>query len=146
MAMSPFKNPAVEAKFESYPPVVRRRLLALRELVFRTARAHPEADEIDETLKWGEPAYVTTNGAGSTVRIDWKAKNPGRYAMCFGAEGCAPQPRGRAGVPSHAHRAQVDAAHRWCRHREDPVRRRAAAATVMHMLLSNDGPLNRRGH
>jgi len=38
---------------------------------------------IEETLKWGEPAYVTKNGSGSTVRIDWKAKDPGRYAMYF---------------------------------------------------------------
>jgi hypothetical protein len=81
--MSPFKNASVAAKFASYPPVVRRKLLALRELVFRTARAHPEIGELEETLKWGEPAYVTTNGAGSTVRIDWKARTPNRYAMYF---------------------------------------------------------------
>jgi hypothetical protein len=81
--MAPFKNTSVAAKFESYPPVVRRKLLALRELVFRTARSHPEIGELEETLKWGEPAYVTKNGAGSTVRLDWKAKNPNRYAMYF---------------------------------------------------------------
>jgi hypothetical protein len=81
--MLPFKNAAVEAKFESYPPAVRRKLLALRELVFQTARAHPEVGEIEETLKWGEPAYVTSNGAGSTVRMDWKAKEPDQYAMYF---------------------------------------------------------------
>jgi hypothetical protein len=81
--MSPFKNASVAAKFESYPPVVRRKLLALRELVFRTARSHPEVGELEETLKWGEPAYVTKNGAGSTVRMDWKARVPDRYAMYF---------------------------------------------------------------
>jgi hypothetical protein len=81
--MAPFKNTSVAAKFEAYPPVVRRKLLALRELVFRTARSHPEIGELEETLKWGEPAYVTKNGAGSTVRMDWKAKTPNRYAMYF---------------------------------------------------------------
>jgi len=81
--VSPFKNTSVAAKFESYPPVVRRKLLALRELVFRTARSHPEVGELEETLKWGEPAYVTKNGAGSTVRMDWKAKAPNRYAVYF---------------------------------------------------------------
>jgi hypothetical protein len=81
--MSPFRNASVAAKFASYPPAVRRKLLALRELVFRTARAHPEIGELDETLKWGEPAYVTTNGAGSTVRMDWKPRTPNRYAMYF---------------------------------------------------------------
>jgi hypothetical protein len=39
--------------------------------------------ELEETLKWGEPAYATKNRAGSTVRIDWKAKDPDRYAMYF---------------------------------------------------------------
>lgn len=81
--MSPFTDASVAAKFDSYPPVARRRLLALRELVFRTARSHPEVGELEETLKWGEPAYVTKNGAGSTVRMDWKSKTPDRYAMYF---------------------------------------------------------------
>lgn len=31
----------------------------------------------------GEPAYVIKNRAGSTVRIDWKAKAPEQYAMYF---------------------------------------------------------------
>ena len=81
--MSPFKNACVAAKFESYPPVVRRKLLALRELVFRTARSHPEVGELEETLKWDEPAYVTKSGAGSTVRMDWKPKTPNRCAVYF---------------------------------------------------------------
>ena len=55
----------------------------MRELVFRTASSNPDVGEIEETLKWGEPAYVTKNGAGSTVRIDWKAKTPEQYAMYF---------------------------------------------------------------
>jgi Domain of unknown function (DU1801) len=81
--MSPFNNQSVAAKFQTYPPVVRRKLLALRELVLRTAKAIPEVGEIEETLKWGEPAYVTKNNAGSTVRIDWKPKAPEQYAMYF---------------------------------------------------------------
>ena len=63
--MKPFSNPAVKAKFDSYPAKVRRKMLALRELVFRTASSTPSVGEIQETLKWGEPAYVTVNGAGS---------------------------------------------------------------------------------
>lgn len=81
--MRPFQNPAVAAKFEGYPPGARRKLLALRELVFRTAAATPGVGAIEETLKWGEPAYVTPNKAGSTVRIDWKAKDHEHYAMYF---------------------------------------------------------------
>lgn len=37
--------------------------------------------EIEETLKWGEPSYLTKNG--STIRIGWKKKNPEQYAMYF---------------------------------------------------------------
>lgn len=81
--MEPFTSDAVAAKFESYPPRARRRLLALRELVFRTARTTPGVGELEETLKWGEPAYVPVNGAGSTVRVDWKSRQPDGYAMYF---------------------------------------------------------------
>ena len=81
--MKPFADPEVEAKFDSYPPAPRKRLLALRELVFRTAEAIDGIGEIEESLKWGEPAYTTRNNAGSTVRIDWKSKTPNQYAMYF---------------------------------------------------------------
>jgi hypothetical protein len=81
--MKPFTNPAVAAKFDAYPPKVRRKMLALRELLFRTAASTPGVGEVEETLKWGEPAYLTRSKAGSTVRMDWKAKDPETYAMYF---------------------------------------------------------------
>lgn len=79
----PFQQTAVAAKFESYPPHVRPRMLALRELVFRTARAMPEVGELEESLKWGEPAYRAVNNGGSTIRMDWKSRQPDRYALYF---------------------------------------------------------------
>lgn len=70
--------------FEAYPARVRRKLLALRELIFATATATEGAGELEETLKWGEPAYVTAQTkSGSTVRIDWKKARPNEYAMYF---------------------------------------------------------------
>lgn len=81
--MKSFANSEVLAKFDTYPPHVRRKLLALRELVFRTAAATEGVGEIEETLKWGEPAYGTKNKSGSTIRMDWKKNNPDRYAMYF---------------------------------------------------------------
>ena len=84
--MKPFTNAEVAAKFNAYPPNIRPKLLALRELVFATAAATEGAGDIEETLKWGEPAYVTRNKSGSTVRIDWKAKNPDHYAMYFNCQ------------------------------------------------------------
>lgn len=82
-AMTPFQCSKVAAKFDAYPPAARGKLMHLRELVLRTARSHPRVGEIEETLKWGEPAYVTVAKTGSTVRIDWKPKNPSQYAMYF---------------------------------------------------------------
>lgn len=84
--MTPFRRPEVQARFDGYPAPVRRRMLALRELVLRTAAQTPGVGEIDETLKWGEPAYVTLNKAGSTVRIDWKAKAPDQVAVYFNCQ------------------------------------------------------------
>jgi hypothetical protein len=81
--MTPFKNPAVAAKFDAYPLKVRRKMLTLRALVFRVAAQTPGVGELEESLKWGEPAYSTKNKAGSTIRIDWKSKKPNQYAMYF---------------------------------------------------------------
>ncbi len=84
--MVPFHSPAVKAKFDAYPAPARRDLLALRELVFAVARLTPGVGNIEETLKWGEPAYLTKNGAGSTVRMDWKPKAPGEVALYFNCQ------------------------------------------------------------
>lgn len=79
--MSTFTDRSVAAKFDSYPLRARRALLAVRALIFQVAERTPGVGELHETLKWGEPAYLTKNGAGTTVRIDWKAKAPDQYAM-----------------------------------------------------------------
>jgi len=63
---------------------MRRKLLALRALIFKTAASTEGVGELEETLKWGEPAYVTAqSGSGSTIRIDWKKNRPAQYAMYF---------------------------------------------------------------
>ena len=68
--MKPFENPAVEAIFAAYPAKIRPKLMALREAIFSTAAATEGVGELEETLRWGEPAYVTTKtGSGSPIRI-----------------------------------------------------------------------------
>lgn len=58
--------------------------MALRELIFETAAATPGVGLLEETLKWGEPAYVTSQSkSGTTVRVAWKQSNPTQYAMYF---------------------------------------------------------------
>ena len=82
--MKPIQDAAVTAKFATYPPEARRKLLHLRQLILETAEELENVGPITETLKWGEPAYLTSqSGSGSTIRIDWKAKTPDQYAMYF---------------------------------------------------------------
>lgn len=81
--MAPSFNPAVAQVFDSYPPGIRRRLLELRRLIFETAAATEGVGRLEETLKWGEPAYVTPSKSGSTIRINWKRSSPSQYALCF---------------------------------------------------------------
>ena len=58
--------------------------MALRKLILETAESTEGVGEIEETLKWGEPAYVTSESkTGSTIRINWKESAPREYAICF---------------------------------------------------------------
>ena len=78
----PFADPAVESVFATYPDHVRPHLMALRHLIFATAASVDGVGALEETLKWGEPSYLTrASGTGSTIRIDWKKRTPDRYAM-----------------------------------------------------------------
>lgn len=79
--MRTIENPDVADVFDAYPDRAREKLLYLRRLVLETAAETDGVDDVDETLSWGEPAYKTDSG--STVRIDWKADQPDRYAMYF---------------------------------------------------------------
>ncbi len=74
---------AVEAVFEACPPPVRDRLLMLRRMILETAADTQGVGPLRETLKWGQPAYLTLSGSGSTVRIDQVKAAPGRCAMFF---------------------------------------------------------------
>jgi hypothetical protein len=82
--VKPFTQPAVKKAFDAFPPKIRHKLLALREIVFATAAATEGVGKLDETLKWGEPAYITAETkSGSTVRIGWKKAKPTQYAIYF---------------------------------------------------------------
>jgi hypothetical protein len=60
----------VAAAFAAFPERVRRRLLEVRHLIFETAAAIESVGPLTETLKWGEPAYLTeVTGSGSTIRL-----------------------------------------------------------------------------
>lgn len=74
-------NPKVADVFKNYPATVQHKMYRLRELVLHTANEIEGLEKLEETLKWGEPSYLTKNG--STLRMDWKEKNPQQYAMYF---------------------------------------------------------------
>ena len=79
--------PDVAKTFDSYPPGVRKKLMALRALIFDVAAHTDGVGELEESLKWGEPAYVTAaSKSGSTIRIAWKQARPAQYGMYFNCQ------------------------------------------------------------
>ncbi len=74
-------NPLVKDVFDNYPKSVHDQLLHLRELILSAASEIEGLEKLEETLKWGEPSYLSKYG--STVRIDWKEKNPEQFAIYF---------------------------------------------------------------
>ena len=85
MTLGDPKPPArVEAALAQYPQNVRARLIELRSLILETARETAGVGPILETLKWGEPAYLTqVSGSGSTLRLGWSKARPDKAALYF---------------------------------------------------------------
>lgn len=75
-------NQELKKKYNAYPDHVRPRIEFLRALILEVASNTDGVGGIEETLKWGEPSFLTTEtGSGTTIRIDWKPKKPDQYAM-----------------------------------------------------------------
>ena len=74
----------VAQAYAGFPAKARKHLAALRKLVLNSAAANPAIGPLDETLKWGEPAYLPTRArTGSTLRLGWKAARPDHCALYF---------------------------------------------------------------
>jgi len=81
---SRFADPAVEAAFDAYPKPLKPKLLALRRLILDTAKTTSGVGALEETLKWGQPSYLTPETkSGSTIRIDAVKSGADRYAVYF---------------------------------------------------------------
>ncbi|MHA6264190.1 DUF1801 domain-containing protein [Arenibacterium sp. CAU 1754] len=66
----PFGSPQVETAFNLPDPLARVGLLTLRDLIFETADRLPDVGPIEETLRWGQPAYLTPKTkSGTTLRL-----------------------------------------------------------------------------
>ncbi len=82
MKIMPFQNPQVEAVFNDYPDELRQKLLNLRQLIFQTAIKDDKIGALEETLKWGQPSYLTSQSkSGTTIRIDQIKSSPDQYGM-----------------------------------------------------------------
>lgn len=80
--MPGIQNPEVGAVFAAAPPNVRRRLLELRNLIRATAQQTEGVGPLEESLRWGQPAYLTSqSGSGTTVRLGWKPSTPDEIAV-----------------------------------------------------------------
>ena len=79
--MTSVTDPRVAEAFDAAPPAIRKKMLALRKMILETAAAE-DVGPLEETLKWGEPAYLTRESkAGTTIRLGWKPARPDRYAL-----------------------------------------------------------------
>ena len=79
-----FDNADVAATFDGYPRPSQDKLLDLRRLIFDTAAETAGVGHIEETLKWGQPSYLTPQTrSGSTIRIDAIKDDPQRFAIYF---------------------------------------------------------------
>jgi hypothetical protein len=77
-------NHEVATAFNSYPDRFKTKLLNIRRLILDTAAAIDSIGEIEETLKWGEPSYLTPKSkSGSTIRIAWKEDKKEQYSIFF---------------------------------------------------------------
>ena len=76
--------PEVAAAFAAFPQDARRRLADTREMIFDAAAADDRVGALTETLKWGEPAYLTEeSGSGSTIRLGLLRSEPECVAIFF---------------------------------------------------------------
>tara|TARA_R110000772_G_scaffold233128_2_gene344702 strand:+ start:344 stop:760 length:417 start_codon:yes stop_codon:yes gene_type:complete len=67
-------------KLDTYPLTAAQHFRTIRNLIFAVAKENA-LGEVEESLKWNKPSYRTKGG--STVRIDWKNKEPEHIKVYF---------------------------------------------------------------
>lgn len=79
-----FIDPAVQSAFDAFPAEARDQLMAMRNLIFNVAETTEGVGRLEETLKWGQPAYLTPETkSGSTIRLGVpKDGGAALYAHC----------------------------------------------------------------
>ena len=74
----------VAEAFAAVSGLVRAQLLEVRDLIFETAAALEGVGPLTETLRWGEPAYLTeATGSGTTIRLGRSRSSEHECAVLF---------------------------------------------------------------
>ena len=72
----------VDNVIKGYPPLAQNYALKLRALILETAQQDERIGPLTETLKWGEPSYLTEKTkSGTTLRFAWKEKHPAKIGI-----------------------------------------------------------------
>jgi len=78
----PLPDDDVLGVFDTCPSEQKTKLLALRNLIFEVAAETSGVGRIEETLKWGQPSYLTADTkSGSTLRIGPYKGSDIRFAL-----------------------------------------------------------------
>lgn len=81
------KNLSIKEVFDAYPVVIKGRLQEVRELIFEVAAQTDQVGQVEETLKWGEPSYLTSeSGSGTTIRISSVKNQPDKFGIYFNCQ------------------------------------------------------------
>lgn len=84
MTLHRVSDPAVKAVFASYPQEIGDALLDLRATILDVADAVKSIGPIEESLKWGQPAYRPIGArVGTTIRIGPMPSSETEYALFF---------------------------------------------------------------
>ena len=60
----------IQNSFNRFQPKTKSDLLRIRDMVLSVAKSNEMIGEVEETLKWGEPSYLTpATKSGSTLRL-----------------------------------------------------------------------------
>lgn len=74
--------PDVARVLATAPDAIRERLLTIRELIIAAAKAEA-IGPLEETLKWGEPAYLPKRArVGTTLRLGWSDTRVTLFVHC----------------------------------------------------------------
>ena len=74
----------IDEALSRHPQLVQKLLLQIREIIFAVAAETEGVGMLTETLKWGEPAYLTEESkSGTTIRLGATKMRPGSCAVLF---------------------------------------------------------------